>query len=153
MELCKQRPVNDLVLVWGNPPQWLMQKINSSPARGRVHFVTGLGDDQLALLYNGAMAAFTPSSYEGFGLPLLEAMACGTPVATCGNSSLGEIAADAAIYMDEPVKGSALAVMEQFENGSIDIEKYRLKGLTRAAEFTWQRTAAKTIEVYKHNLE
>lgn len=153
MELCKQRPVNDLVLVWGNPPQWLMQKINSSPARGRVHFVTGLGDDQLALLYNGAMAAFTLSSYEGFGLPLLEAMACGTPVATCGNSSLGEIAADAAIYMDEPVKESALAVMEQFENGSIDIEKYRQKGLTRAAEFTWQRTAAKTIEVYKHNLE
>ena len=55
--------------------------------------------------------------------------------------------------MDEPVKESALAVMEQFENGSIDIEKYRQKGLTRAAEFTWQRTAAKTIEVYKHNLE
>lgn len=152
IELCRQQPINDLVLVWGNPPEWLVREIESSQAKGRVHFISGISDEQLALLYNGATASFTPSSYEGFGLPLLEAMACGTPVVTCNNSSLGEIAADAAIYMSEPVKQSALMVMEQFENNAIDRAVYRYKGIARAAEFTWQRTAMQTIEIYKRNM-
>lgn len=150
--LCQQKTINDLVLVWGNPPEWLTNKIEKSPAKGRIHFITGVSDEELALLYNGATASFTPSSYEGFGLPLLEAMACGTPIVTCHNSSLGEIASNAAIYMDEHIQQSALDVMSQFEHNVINTTVYRQRGLRRASRFTWQQTATQTIEAYKHCL-
>lgn len=138
----------DLVLVWGNPPQTLLNEIEQSGFKSRIHFFKNISDVDLALLYNGASAMFFPSSYEGFGLPLLEAMACGTPVVTCRNSSLAEIAEEAAIYLDEPIFESIIDVITNFERNSFNLQALIDKGIKRAAHFTWQKTAEKTIQIY-----
>lgn len=149
IKLCEHYPLNDLILVWGNPPQWLLDKVNNSKAAKRIHFLKNVTDDTLALLYNAATASFNPSSYEGFGLPILEAMACGTPVVTCNNSSLGELGSNAVIYLDEPVEDSLLNVMEDFENQNIDVGQYIKCGIKRASEFNWDNAANETIKVYE----
>lgn len=153
LTLSKRRQLqHDLVLVWGNPPQTLMDEIQHSSVSQRIHFLKNISDDDLALLYNGAKALFFPSSYEGFGLPILEAMACGTPVVTSNNSSLGEIAADAAIYLSEPVYESLIDVMERLEEDVIDIDSLIKKGLQRVLQFTWGKTANETVQVYSNIL-
>lgn len=89
-----------------------------------------------------------PSSYEGFGLPLLESMACGTPVVTCKNSSLDEIAGEAAIYLEEPISNSLLDIMMHFEQHELELNSMIEKGLKRAALFNWEKTAEETVQVY-----
>lgn len=149
LALSKQQQIqHDLVLVWGNPPQSLLGEIQQSGVSQRIHFLKNISDADLALLYNGAKALFFPSSYEGFGLPILEAMACGTPVVTSNNSSLGEVALDAAIYLSEPVFESLIDVMGRFEKDTIDVAPLIKKGLNRASEFTWAKTASETVQVY-----
>lgn len=152
IRFCSNNPVNDLVLVWNNPPEWLLQKVEKSKAAHKIHFLTNVSDENLALLYNGATASITPSSYEGFGLPVLEAMACGTPVGTCNNSSLPEIGGDAAVYINEPVEDSLLTLFENFENNLIPTDSLISKGLMRATNFSWERCSNETVEVYKRNL-
>lgn len=144
----RQQIQHDLVLVWGNPPQSLVDEIQQSGVSRRIHFLKNISDTDLALLYNGAKALFFPSSYEGFGLPILEAMACGTPVVTSNNSSLGEIASDAAVYLAEPVFDSLIDVTERFEKDMIDVVSLIKKGLNRASKFTWTKTACETLQVY-----
>lgn len=144
----RQQLQHDLVLVWGNPPQSLLDEIQQSGVSQRIHFLKNISDNDLALLYNGAKALFFPSSYEGFGLPILEAMACGTPVVTSNNSSLGEVASDAAVYLSEPVFESLIDVMVRFEKDMIDVAPLIKKGLNRASEFTWAKTASETVQVY-----
>lgn len=149
----QQQLQHDLVLVWGNPPQLLLDEIQQCGASQRIHFLKNISDDDLALLYNGAKALFFPSSYEGFGLPILEAMACGTPVVTSNNSSLGEVASDAAIYLFEPVFESLIDVMGRLENDMIEVDSLIKKGLNRASEFTWAKTASETVQVYSDYMD
>ena len=85
-------------------------------------------------------------------MPILEAMACGTPVVTSNNSSLGEIASDAAIYLSEPVFESLIDAMERLENDMIEVDSLIKKGLNRASEFTWAKTASETVQVYSNFL-
>jgi glycosyltransferase involved in cell wall biosynthesis len=144
----QQQLQHDLVLVWGNPPQLLLDEIQQCGASQRIHFLKNISDDDLALLYNGAKALFFPSSYEGFGLPILEAMACGTPVVTSNNSSLGEVASDAVIYLSEPVFESLIDVMGRLEKDMIEVDSLIKKGLNRASEFTWAKTASETVQIY-----
>lgn len=148
----KQPLSHDLVLVWGNPPISLLEEVKNSSVTNRIHFLKNISDEDLALLYNGAGAMFFPSSYEGFGLPLLEAMACGTPVVTCRNSSLDEIAGEAAIYLEEPISNSLCNVMRQFDQHELDLNSMIEKGLKRAALFNWEKTAKDTIQVYSKML-
>lgn len=151
--LLKNQPVcHDLVLVWGNPPQSLLDEIQNSGVATRIHFLKNITDSDLALLYNGATAMFFPSSYEGFGLPLLESMACGTPVVTCRNSSLDEIAGNAAIYLSEPLADSLVEVMNCLEQGEMDIKSIVKSGIERAAQFNWEKTAEETVQVYSKML-
>ncbi len=152
IKLCKQLPINDLVLVWANPPQVVVEKINNSIAKKKIHILSSVTDENLALLYNGATALFFPSSYEGFGLPILEAMACGTPVVTCKNSSLTEVGEDSVIYLDEPIQDSLIEIMELIENSNRFLIPYKKAGIHQAAKFTWKETAGQTIEVYKRAL-
>lgn len=144
---------NHLVLVWANPPQGLLDEIARHPAKNHIHFLSNVSDEDLAFLYSGATATFTPSSFEGFGLPLIEAMACGCPVITADNSSLSEIAADAAILLSEPVRKSMTDVMSAFENNVFALSEMRTKGMARAAFFTWEKAAKQTIETYKKSFD
>jgi glycosyltransferase involved in cell wall biosynthesis len=91
-------------------------------------------------LYECAEALVFPSLYEGFGLPVLEAMRRGLPVVTAAVSSLPEVGGDAALYVDDPGDDAALAAAIQTALG--DRDRRRRLGLERAAEFTWDRTAA-----------
>ena len=114
--------------------------------------MSNISDEELALVYNGATASFTPSSYEGFGLPLIEAMACGTPVVTCRNSSLEEIGKDAVIYIDEPLEKSTVMIMDSFENNQVQTNSLIQRERMRAREFNWEICAQDYIQLYRQLL-
>ncbi|GAA4449952.1 glycosyltransferase family 1 protein [Novipirellula rosea] len=111
--------------------------------------VTGYVDDaQLAPLYSGAMAFVYPSIYEGFGLPPLEAMQCGTPVITSDNSSLPEVVGDAGILVPaESTERLANALIQLFHDADLR-DRLSEKGIARAEKFTWQRCGELTAQAY-----
>jgi glycosyltransferase involved in cell wall biosynthesis len=112
-----------------------------------VRTLGSVPDEELPALYRGADLFAYPSLYEGFGLPVLEAMACGTPVLTSSVSSLPEVAGDAAIYVDPT---DTYAIHDGLASGLSDAAlRGRLSqaGLERAPEFSWARTAAETIDL------
>jgi glycosyltransferase involved in cell wall biosynthesis len=114
-----------------------------------VRFAGFVEDDHLPDLYRGALLFVYPSLYEGFGLPVLEAMACGTPVITSDRTSLPEVAGGAALVVD-PTRPEALAAaMASLLNDSGLRQVLRTKGLARAQAFTWDAVARQTIAVYR----
>ncbi len=115
------------------------------PAHTRVF--QHVEDEQLVDLYNGAMAFVFPSLYEGFGLPVLEAMACGTPVITSNVTSLPEVAGDAALLVDPYDTGAIAAAMRRVTTDAVLRERLARAGEQRAARFSWDRTAALTWQV------
>jgi glycosyltransferase involved in cell wall biosynthesis len=131
---------------WGHT-DWL-ETTHALGLRDHVHFTGFVDDDDLPDLYRGAALFVYPSLYEGFGLPVLEAMACGTPVITSNRSSLPEVAGDAALLVD-PTQPQALAaaMTSMLRDGELR-QVLRSKGLTRAREFTWDAVAQKTLAVY-----
>lgn len=103
----------------------------------------------LVALYNFATVTVVPSLYEGFGLPVLEAMSSGCPVVTTKRGSLLEVAGDAALYVDpEDSKSIANGIGEVFFHKSLQ-EELRKKGLDQAKKFSWKKTAKDTIAVYE----
>ena len=103
-------------------------------------------DDELARLYRGAECLVYPSLYEGFGLPVLEAMACGIPVVTSATGATAEVAGDAAVLVDPlDVDAIAAGIREAIERR----EELRAAGLERASQFTWENAARQTVEVYR----
>jgi glycosyltransferase involved in cell wall biosynthesis len=114
-----------------------------------VLFTGHIDEDDLPALYSGADLFVFPSLYEGFGLPVLEAMSCGTPVITSNMSSLPEVAGDAAIMVD-PYDVRAIASAIHCVLASSDLRtSLRQKGLVRASSYSWERTAQMTVEVYE----
>lgn len=145
----KQNPYHELVLVWPSPPEHILEYCSKEPLRSHVYIETDIDDERLSRLYNEATATFFPSRYEGFGLPVVESMACGTPVVTCNNSSLREVGGDAALYVDpDDIEGMA-SYMEQFENGVIDVETISQLGIQQAKKFSWRECAEATLNVYR----
>jgi alpha-1,3-rhamnosyl/mannosyltransferase len=118
-----------------------------------VRFVGPVTEGDLKALYTGAMAFCFPSLYEGFGLPILEAMACGTPVACSNTSSLPEVAGDAALYFDPIDVESMIQVLERMLTDAELRVELRAQGLARKSQFSWARTARETLQVYRDILE
>ena len=117
--------------------------------RDRVIFLDAPADDDLVAVYNGASALILPSYYEGFGLPVLEAMSCGAPVVISRRGSLPEIAGDAALVVDDPDDAGALAAaVERLLTDVALSAQLREKGFARAGEFSWERCARETLAVY-----
>jgi glycosyltransferase involved in cell wall biosynthesis len=105
-----------------------------------------VSDDELAALYRGARCLVYPSLYEGFGIPVLEAMACGTPVVTSAGGATDEVAGGAAVLVD-PHDPAAIAA--GIEEADARREELRVHGLERATHFTWEGVAAATRAVYE----
>ncbi len=120
---------------------------------GDMRFLGWLSGEELEGLWQIAEAFVYPSLYEGFGLPVLEAMARGVPVACSSASSLPEVAGEAALMFD-PHDETAIAVaIERLLTDEAEVERLRARGLERAREFTWERTARLTLESYGRALE
>lgn len=114
----------------------------------RVIFTGSVSEKDLPALYSGALVFVMPSIYEGFGLPPLEAMACGTPVASSNATSLPEVTGDAALTFD-PLDTTAIsACMDRLISDTGLRERLRELGLARAKKFSWRRTAEQTLGVY-----
>ena len=127
----------------------LERTIAESGVENRVQRIGFVDDAALTGLYSGADAVVIPSLYEGFGLPVLEAMACGAPVVTSNVSSMLEVAGNAAVLVD-PTR------LESIVDGLRDVllsaevqTRLRVAGPVRAAEFTWDRTAQLTLSAYR----
>lgn len=105
--------------------------------------------DELRVLYSRAEMFVFPSRYEGFGFPVLEAMACGVPVVTSKCSAMVEVAGDAALLVDpEHSEGLGQAMGQILQDSALQ-DTLRQKGITRAASFDWRRTAEQTLQVYR----
>jgi glycosyltransferase involved in cell wall biosynthesis len=147
----------DITLVVGGQRQWQTQEIEATFQRlnimHHVHFTGYVHDADLPALYSAAELFVFPSLYEGFGLPPLEAMACGTAVVTSNLSSLPEVVGDAALTVNPYEVGElAAAIKRVLEDEGLRVH-LRRRGIERAAQFTWQRTARETLAIYEQVLE
>ncbi|MHB8682768.1 MAG: glycosyltransferase family 4 protein [Dehalococcoidia bacterium] len=116
---------------------------------GRVVFPGYVRDEHLPALYAGADAFALPALYEGFGLPVVEAMACGTPVLTSNTGATAEVAGDAALLVDPLSAGAIRDGLRALLSDAALREDLRARGLRRAAEFSWRRAADETLAVYE----
>jgi len=123
--------------------------LERSPAKQAVLFPGFVPDEDLPAVYAGAQVLAMPSLYEGFGLPVLEAMACATPVACSNSSSLPEIAGDAALLFDPTeVDGIRDALRRILRDADVRAQ-LRDAGLRRAGQFSWDRAAQETLALYQ----
>jgi alpha-1,3-rhamnosyl/mannosyltransferase len=117
--------------------------------RGEVRVLDYVDDEALAALYAGARGVVYASIYEGFGLPILEAMACGTPVVTSNTGCMKELAEGAALLVDPMDTDAVGAGLRRLLEDGPEAERLRAAGLERARQYTWERCAARTLEVYR----
>lgn len=131
---------------------WLFDRVFSTLTELRltdyVHFLENVGNEDLARLYNAARCLTLPSYYEGFGLPPLEAMACGTPVVVADRSSLPEVVGDAGLLVDPDSPEELAAALAQILDDGALRTSLRQRGLVRASQFSWAKAAAQTMAVY-----
>lgn len=105
--------------------------------------------EELPLLYNAAKVLLYPSFYEGFGLPILEAMSCGTPVITSNISSMPEVASDAALYVNHLNTDDIRRKLKELMEDKKIRDEFIKRGFARAGEFSWEKAADQTAEIYR----
>ncbi len=153
--LLKEKKVFQGQLVVAGMKGWMVESLGELIKKsgiGRDVIFTGfVSDSQLRDLYNLAEIFVFPSFYEGFGFPILEAMACGAAVITSQTSSCAEIASQAALTIDPKDTKAMAQAMEQVLTDKTLKESLRQAGLKRAQEFSFLLTAQRTLEVYENN--
>ena len=118
-------------------------------SEARLRYLDYVTDNDLPYLYNGAVAFLLPSLHEGFGVPIIEAMACGTPVITSNCSAMPEVAGDAALLVDPySVESIAAAMREIIDNNELT-DSLRSAGMERAKMFRWSYSAQKLYDLCK----
>ncbi|MDX6721227.1 MAG: hypothetical protein QOJ63_3481 [Solirubrobacteraceae bacterium] len=135
------RATYELVLV--GPTGWQAEEILCGANAAGIRLVGYVPDDELAALYAGCELFCYPSLYEGFGLPVLEAMRAGAPVLTSNVSSLPEVAGNAAVLVDPLSVAAIRDALSRLLGDPSERERLRAAGLARAAQFSWERTATR----------
>jgi glycosyltransferase involved in cell wall biosynthesis len=143
-------------LVIAGKPGWLTTEIEQVATQqfganqDALVFTGYIPDEDVPALLSGALGFVFPSLYEGFGMPVLEAMACGAPVLASDSSSLPEVAGNAALLVDPTDVGAIATGLALLANDAALRADLRARGLAHAAQFTWEQCAAKTLKVL-HN--
>jgi glycosyltransferase involved in cell wall biosynthesis len=146
-ELRREHPI-DLVLAGRRRSDF--PEISAEPG---LHLAGLTAEEDLPALYSGAAACLYPSYYEGFGLPVLEAMQCGALVLTSRDPAILEVAADGAILLDLRDRGPWMDALRLAVSHPERMRAQRERALARAAEFSWTKTARLTRTVYEHALQ
>ncbi len=139
-----------LVMVGRNFIPGFDRTLKASP---KIRWLGEVAPSLLPALYSQALAFVFPSLYEGFGIPPLEAMGCGTPVICSNRASLPEVVGEAAILIDPTKNDDLIDAMRQIAADSALRSRLTAAGLKRAAQFSWKATAAKTLAVYEDCLQ
>jgi glycosyltransferase involved in cell wall biosynthesis len=147
----------DVHLILAGGKGWLFEDVfalvDELKLAGRVHFVGRVSSEELLYLYNAAELLAHPAFYEGFGLPPLEAMACGLPVIASNVSSLPEVVGDAGILIDPHDVDELTVSMWRVLNEAGTRREMREKGLRQAARFSWEKAAGETAAIYQRASE
>jgi len=145
----------DLVLAGGSgwATETIDRALEESPVRGRIHRIGYVKQEDLPYWYCAADLVVYPSSYEGFGIPVLEAMASGTPVITSNRSSLPEVAGDAALTVDPHDIRQLASAMSAVLASPERCADMRARGLAQARKFEWTVAAERCLSLYQHALD
>lgn len=127
----------------------MLRRIKRLGLSGSVHIIQNVPDEELVAFYNMAHIFVFPSLYEGFGLPPLEAMACGTPVVSSDRASLPEALGDAAVFANPTSPTGIADAIEQVYSNEGLYDKLVAKGLKQAEKYSWQNYADSTLKVYE----
>jgi len=141
-----------LPLVIAGAKGWLSAELEKRIASGEVRWLGYVTAADLPLLYSAARLLVYPSIYEGFGLPVLEAMASGIPVVTSDQASLPEVAGDAALMVDPRAREALRAAMLRLIEDSREAERRVELGMAQARRFSWEHCAEQTLKVYRQAL-
>jgi glycosyltransferase involved in cell wall biosynthesis len=145
---------HQLVLIgqtgWKYQP--ILEAINKSPYRAEIHHLNYVPDDLVALFYSQAEAFIYPSFYEGFGLPVLEAMTLGAPVITSNTSSLPEVTGGAALLINPNDSLELADAILNLIRDRVLRDNLIFKGKEQASKFSWEKTAQATLNVYRSRL-
>ncbi len=151
-ELIRNYPQMPHHLVLVGKPTWFAPRVYEAASRSavsnRIHFTDFVNDDDLLHLYNAAEMVIYPSFYEGFGLPILEAQACGRAVACSNTSAMPEVADSAALLFDPNSKSEILKAMRDLLLDSDLRQRMERLGPKNAARFSWEKAARQTLDVY-----
>jgi len=148
----RQRLDSNLQLVIAGKEDFRYQSIHEEAERlptGAVRFLGTVPDKDLPILYNLAGVLAYPSLVEGFGMPVLEAMACGTPVVSSPRGALPEVGGDAVVWVEPEDEDSISDGIENVLTDSEGTARRRASGLEKAQGFRWRETARRTLEVYR----
>ena len=150
ISLRKQGKIEDRLVIVGKEG-WLFDDILNVPKEfeSDIVFKGYVDEAELIHLFQTARCFVYPSLYEGFGLPVLEAMGCGCPVITSNTSSMPEVAGDAALLVDPCEADNIEGAICKLTNDPALCAELSAKGIQRASEFSWRRTAERTLDVYR----
>jgi len=152
-----RREGHDAQLVIVGQARWrqseILRTVKERGLDNDVVFTGYVADADLSALYSGAAVFVYPSLYEGFGLPILEAMACGAPVVTSNTSSLPEVAGDAALLVDPRSVPALTDAIRAVLLDSQRANELRARGFAQVARFSWSKTAQQTLAVYDRVLK